>query len=175
MQAVMMNDDECGAVVLLFQHQDQNVSLGASSPSLGDVMTSSVVASILQRRRPQVSLTLDTTAPRYSPPAPLALGPATSRRSSASIDSGYGSSLAASPTFPVVDIFTPPPPLPSLGFGPRTGGPLTAPLPLISQSPGWLRQPCPSPTNPGHESGFARPASFKNELYFVFDGLNFRR
>ena len=164
-------------VLLLLQSQDLSSgsasSSSSSSTSLGDVMTSSVVASILHRRRPQVTLTLDS-APRYSPPAP---GP--SRRSSASIDSGYGSSVTASPTLPVLDIFSPPPPLPPLAVG-RTG-PLTAPLPSIAQSPGWFNKPYPNPPNAAYSQpppGFARPAAtaeFKNELCFVFDGLNFRR
>jgi len=151
--------------------QKQNVSVSASSPtSLADVMTSSVVASILQRRRPEVTLTLDS-ASRYSPP-----GAAQSRRSSASIDSGYVSSVAASPTFPVVDIFSPPPPLPPLAARRASCGPLTAPLPAISQSPVWIRQTYPNPPNPAysrHPPGFPRPptctAEFKNDLYFVFD------
>jgi len=163
------------SVLLLLQSQDLS-AVGAStssSASLGDVMTSSVVASILHRRRPQVTLTLDS-APRYSPPAP---GP--SRRSSASIDSGYGSSVTASPTLPILDIFSPPPPLPPLGV--QRTGPLTAPLPSISQSPGWFNQPYRNPPNAAYSQpppGFARPATtaeFKNELFFVFDGLNFRR
>jgi len=162
----------------------QEISVNASSStSLNDVMTSSVVASILKRRRPQVTLTLD--------PGP-ALGPSglgqgaqgPSRRSSASIDSGYAGSLAASPTFAagvVPDIFTPPPPLPP------PGGPLTAPLPSL-QSPaawGFKRQPVyPPPANAPpappavyshcqrHPPGLARPpvtADYKNQLYFVFD------
>ena len=151
----------------------------SSSTSLSDVMTPSVVASILQRRRPQVTLTLDS-ALRYSPPMP-GPGPGASRRSSASIDSGYGNSLTASPTFPVVDIFTPPPPLPAPGARRTAGGPLTAPLPSISQSPLWLTQAYPNPPDPTylrHPPGFVRPATtaeFKNDLYFVFDGVNIRR
>lgn len=137
----------------------------SSATSLNDVMTSSVVASILHRRRPQVTLTLDSSL-RYSPPVP---GP--SRRSSASIDSGYGSSLAASPTFPLVDIFSPPPPL-LVPPGRVPGGPLTAPLPSISQSSTRFNQPHPNPPHPAyshHPPGFARPST-TNDLYFVFDG-----
>ena len=152
------------------------------SSSLGDVVTSSVVASILHRRRPQVTLTLDS-APRYSPPAPC-VGHGPSRLSSASIDSGYGSSVTASPTFPVLDIFPVPPPplpLPQFGAGRTSGGPLTAPLPSITQSPGWINQPYPHPPKPHYSHrppGLARPTvnntQLKNDLYFVFDGLNIR-
>ena len=162
--------------MLLVQNQDVHLCV-SSSTSLVDVMTSSVVASVLKRRRPQVTLTLDS-ALRYSPPASGA-GPGQSRRSSASIDSGYGSSLSASPTFSVVDFFSPPPPLRPLRTGPIPCGPLTAPPPSISQSPIWFNHPQPpNPTYSRRPPGFAHPATtpeLKNDLYFVFDGLNIRR
>jgi len=116
-------------------------------------------------------LTLDSAA-RYSPSA---TGAGPSRR-----DSGYGSSSTASPTFPVVDIFTPPPPLPLPLAGLVSVGPLTAPLPSVSQSPGWFDQPYRNPPNATfarHPPGLARPATTaqsKNNIYFVFEGFNVR-
>ena len=140
-----------------------------SSTALSDAMTS-----VLHRRRPRVTLTLDAVAaPRYSPPAaaPVAPGPAgPSRRSSASIDSGYGSSSAASPVaFPVIDIFSP---------GPR--GPMTAPLPSVGsrlQSPGaaWFGPYAHLPPNAVSSHRPRRPIDSNNDLCFVFDGLAIRQ
>ena len=127
-------------MVMLQKHHELPASALSSTP-LGDVVTS-----VLKRRRPKATLTLDPAPPGCSPPA--AARP--SRHSSASMDSGYGSgSVAASPTFPVVDFFAAAAAPRTAASGARTPGgpPLTAPpLPSsVSQTPRWFGQHCPPP------------------------------
>jgi len=142
--------------------QSAAAEMTSSTTSLGDVMTS-----VLRRRRPQMTLTVDAPAHAHA-------ASCQSRRSSASIDSGYGSS----PTLaPLLDLFSPPPPPPP-GLG-LPAGPLTAPLPSVSgQSPAWLAG-FPHPAHAVYAAA-ARPANTaavdhkNNELFFVFDGLTIR-